>query len=87
MQELWLERVGEPPATPALSEKYKNDPVVQPFLKGLAYAKASLFVDEAGQRTVFVDMIDEVVLKKADPAAVLKAAAAKEQAIIDNFWK
>lgn len=87
VQELWLERVGELPATPALSEKYKNDPVVQPFLKGLAYAKASLFVDEAGQRTVFVDMIDEVVLKKADPAAVLKAAAAKEQAIIDNFWK
>lgn len=86
VQELWLQRVGELPATPALSEKYKNDPVIQPFLKGLAYAKASAFVDEAGQRNIFVDMVDEVVLKKGDPATVLKAAAAKEQAIIDGFW-
>lgn len=87
VQELWLQRVGELPATPALSEKHKNDPVIQPFLKGLEYAKASLFVDEAGQRNIFVNMVDEIVLKKADPATVLKNAAAKEQALIDNFWK
>jgi len=87
VQELWLQKVGELPATPALSEKYKNDPVIQPFLKGLEYAKASLFVDEAGQRNILVDAVDEVVLNKTDPAAVLKAAAAKEQAIIDGFWK
>ncbi|MCE1195576.1 extracellular solute-binding protein [bacterium] len=87
VQELWLQKVGELPATPALSEKFKNDPVVLPFLKGLEYAKASLFVDEAGQRNIMVNAVDEVVLNKADPAAVLKAAAAKEQAIIDGFWK
>jgi multiple sugar transport system substrate-binding protein len=87
VQELWLQRVGELPATPALSEKYKNDPVILPFLKGLASAKASLFIDEAGQRNVIVDAVDEVILKKVDPLQALKNAAAKEQKLIDDFWK
>ena len=87
VQQLWLERVGELPATPSLSEKYKNDPIIAPFLKGLAYAHATAFVDEAGQRTVMVDAVDEVILKKVDPAVALKNAAAKEQALIDDFWK
>ena len=87
VQELWLQKVGELPATPALSEKYKNDPVILPFLKGLASAKASLFIDEAGQRNVMVDAVDEVILKKVDPLQALKNAAAKEQKLIDDFWK
>ncbi len=87
VQELWLQRVGELPATPSLSEKYKDDPFISPFLKGLAYAKASLFIDEAGQRNVMVDAVDEVYLKKVDPLQALKNAAAKEQKLIDNFWK
>ncbi|TXT43290.1 MAG: multiple sugar transport system substrate-binding protein [Spirochaetes bacterium] len=87
VQELWLQRVGELPATPSLSEKYKEDPFISPFLKGLAYAKASLFIDEAGQRNVMVDAVDEVYLKKVDPLQALKNAAAKEQKLIDNFWK
>lgn len=86
-QELWLKNVGELPATPSLSEKYMDNPVVLPFLKGLAYAKASLFIDEAGQRTVMVDAVDEVILKKVDPLQALKNAAAKEQKLIDDFWK
>ena len=87
VQEIWLDKVGELPASPSLSDKYKNDPVISPFLKGLEYAHASAFVDEAGQRNVLVDAVDEVVLKKADPAIVLKNAAIKEQALIDDFWK
>ena len=87
VQELWLQRVGELPATPSLSEKYKNDPVILPFLKGLESAKASLFIDEAGQRNVIVDAVDEVILKKVDPLQALKNAAAKEQKLIDDFWK
>lgn len=86
VQVLWLQRVGELPATPSLSESYKNDPVISPFLKGLAYAHASQFVDEAGQRTVLVDAVDEVYLKKVDPAVALKNAADKEQALINSFW-
>ncbi|HCM26884.1 MAG TPA: ABC transporter substrate-binding protein [Treponema sp.] len=87
VQELWLQKIGELPATPSLSEKYKNDPVISVFLKGLASAHATAFVDEAGQRTLLVDAVDQVALKKADPAAVLKDAQAKEQALIDAFWK
>ena len=86
-QELWLQKVGELPATPALSEKYKSDPVVLPFLKGLASAKASLFIDEVGQRNVMVDAVDEVILKNVDPLQALKNAQAKEQKLIDDFWK
>jgi len=56
-------------------------------LKGLAYAHATAYVDEAGQRTIMVDAVDEVILKKVDPLVALKNAAAKEQVLIDNFWK
>jgi multiple sugar transport system substrate-binding protein len=87
VQELWLQKVGELPATPNLSEKYKNDPVISVFLKGLAYAHATSYVDEAGQRTIMVNAVDAVNLKKSDPGEVLKAAAAEEQALIDKFWK
>ncbi len=87
VQELWLQKVGELPATPSLSEKYKNDPVISVFLKGLAYAHATSYVDEAGQRTIMVNAVDAVNLKKSDPGEVLKAAAAEEQALIDKFWK
>jgi multiple sugar transport system substrate-binding protein len=87
VQELWLQKVGELPATPSLSDKYKTDPVISVFLKGLAYAHATSYVDEAGQRTILVDAVDEVNLKKTDAAVVLNAAAVKEQALIDAFWK
>ena len=87
VQAAWLQKVGELPATPSLSDEYKNDPVISVFLKGLAYAHATSYVDEAGQRTIFVDAVDQVNLKKADPAAVLKDSAAKEQKLIDDFWK
>jgi len=87
VQELWLQKVGELPATPSLSDKYKNDPVISVFLKGLAYAHATSYVDEAGQRTILVDAVNEVSLKNGDPAAVLAAAAAKEQKLISDFWK
>ncbi|MGA2480595.1 MAG: extracellular solute-binding protein [Spirochaetia bacterium] len=87
VQDQWLKKVGELPATPSLSDRYQNDPVISVFLKGLAYAHATSYVDEAGQRAILDDAVDEVNLKKADPAAVLNAAAAKEQKLIDNFWK
>jgi len=87
VQDQWLKKVGELPATPSLSDRYKNDPVISVFLKGLAYAHATSYVDEAGQRAILDDAVDQVNLKKADPAAVLNTAAAKEQKLIDDFWK
>jgi multiple sugar transport system substrate-binding protein len=87
VQDIWLQKVGELPATPSLSDKYKTDPVISVFLKGLAYAHATSYVDEAGQRTILVDAVDEVNLKGSSPAAVIKAAAEKEQKLITDFWK
>lgn len=87
VQQMWMEQVGELPATPSLSDKYKNDPVISPFLKGLAYAHATAYIDEAGQRQILVDAVDEVILNKVDPSVALKNAATKEQALIDDFWK
>ncbi len=86
-QELWLKNVGELPATPALSAAHKDDPYVSVFLKGLASAHATAYVDEAGQRKILVDAVDQVSLSKKDPGDVLKDAASKEQKLIDDFWK
>ncbi|OHD79296.1 MAG: ABC transporter substrate-binding protein [Spirochaetes bacterium RIFOXYC1_FULL_54_7] len=85
--EMWLAKVGELPANPKIAEAHKNDQYVNAFMKGLAYAHSTIFVDEAGQRTVFVDMIDEVNLKGTKVDVALRAAAAKEQKILDDFWK
>jgi len=85
--ELWLAKVGELPANPKIAEAHKNDLYVSQFMKGLAYAHSTIFVDEAGQRTVFVDMVDEINLKGTKVDVALKAAAAKEQKILDDFWK
>jgi len=85
--ELWLEKVGELPANPKIAAAHKDDPIVSQFMKGLAYAHSTIFVDEAGQRTVFVDMVDEINLKGTKVDEALKQAAAKEQKIIDDFWK
>lgn len=87
VQELWLKNVGELPASPVLAAKYKDNQVYAPFFNGLAYAHASQFVDEAGQRTILVDAVDKVWLKKVDPAVALREAAAAEQKLIDDFWK
>ena len=86
-QALWQEKVGELPANPELAAKQANVPYVGTFLKGLDYAHATIFVDEAGQRNVFVNMVDEVVLKNKPPADAVRDAAATEQKLINDFWK
>jgi multiple sugar transport system substrate-binding protein len=85
--EQWLAKVGELPANPKIGEKHKDDPYVSVFLKGLPYAHATTFVDEAGQRDLFVNMIDEINLKGAKTADVLHKVAVNEQKLIDDFWK
>jgi multiple sugar transport system substrate-binding protein len=87
VQNIWMEKVGELPANPAFAAKQLNKPQVGEFLKGLEYAHASVFVDEMGQRDLFVNMVDQVVLNNVSPANALKEAAEKEQKIIDQFWK
>src|SRR3546814_2575228 len=86
--EIWLEIVGELPARRdvALTEEHLQDPIYGPFLKGLDYATTTLFVDEAGQRQVAIDMVNRILIEGQDPKASLDQAAEAEQAILDRYY-
>jgi multiple sugar transport system substrate-binding protein len=83
--QLWLDVVGELPAAKSLvaDPELTADPVFGAFIAGLAYAEATQFVDEAGQRTVMLDAINRVLLEGADPLASIQQAAAADQALLD----
>lgn len=84
---LWLEVVGELPARQSLVEDddLAADPVFGPFIRSLAYATATRFVDESAQRDVIVDAIDRVVLEGVEPSTAWEQAAAEDQALLDKF--
>ncbi|WP_176084041.1 extracellular solute-binding protein [Martelella sp. HB161492] len=84
--QIWLKTVGELPARreAALTEENLANPIYAPFLKGLDYAHTTLFVDEAGQRQVAIDMANRVLLDGQSPADSIAEAAKAEQAIIDE---
>jgi multiple sugar transport system substrate-binding protein len=86
---LWLEVVGELPARQSLVDdpELVSDPVFGPFISSLAYATATVFVDESAQRDVIVDAIDRVVLEGAQPAAAWEQAATEDQALLDQFGR
>jgi multiple sugar transport system substrate-binding protein len=83
--QLWLDVVGELPAAKTLvaDPELTADPVYGAFIAGLAYAEATQFVDEAGQRTAMLDAINRVWLEGADPLASIQQAAAVDQALLD----
>ncbi|HKI56708.1 MAG TPA: extracellular solute-binding protein [Trueperaceae bacterium] len=83
---LWLTTVGELPARASLvgDPTLSADPVYGPFIKSLAYSHATQFVDESGQRQVFMDAVNRVILQHEDPAASWAQAAKDEQAILDK---
>lgn len=85
--QLWLDVVGELPAKPSvgMTEANANDPVFGPFIRGLAYANTTKFVNESGQRQVLMDMVQRVDIKGQDVGAALAEAATAEQAILDEF--
>jgi len=86
--ELWLEKVGELPARPAVATKdaVKNHPKYGPFVRALAYSEATFFVDELGQRKIFIDMVDRVAIKNQPVAASVAEAAGEEQKLLDGFF-
>ncbi|AWR85293.1 extracellular solute-binding protein [Meiothermus taiwanensis] len=88
-QRYWLEKVGELPARKSLIKdpKLTLDKVFGPFVLSLAYAKATPFVDEIGQRKVMTDAINRVLLENKDPAESWRMAVAEEQKLLDAFWK
>ena len=85
---LWVNNVGELPAqlTAASDEAILADPILGAFSAGLAYSHSTAFVNEPEQRQVLVDALDNVRLGGMDPCDALDEAAAKEQALIDDFW-
>ncbi len=86
--QLWLDTVGELPARPeiALVDANKNDERFGPFVRGLAYANATQFVDEAAQRQIMVDMVDNVTIKGLSAADAIAIAAEEEQKLLDKFY-
>jgi multiple sugar transport system substrate-binding protein len=86
--DLWLQVVGELPArrSVALTEKNLADPIYGPFLKALEYSQTTLFVDEAAQRQLTIDMANRVLIQNQDPKASLTEAAKAEQAILDRHY-
>lgn len=87
--DIWLEEVGELPArrSAALTEANLANPVYAPFLKGLEYAHTTIFVDEAAQRQVSIDMANRIFLENGAPEQSLQQAAEAEQKILDKFYK
>lgn len=86
--EIWLEVVGELPArrAVALTEENLSDPIYGPFLKALDYAQTTLFVDEAAQRQITIDMANRVLIEGQDPAESLEQAAEAEQELLDRYY-
>lgn len=86
---MWLPAIGELPAKKALAlkDEFKNNPKYGPFIRGLDYAHATKFIDEDGQRIVWIDAYDEVVLNNKSVRQAVDEIARKEQAIIDEYYK
>ncbi|MCR4265365.1 extracellular solute-binding protein [Nitratireductor sp. ZSWI3] len=87
--QIWLETVGELPAKPsaAMTEKNVNDPVYGPFIKGLEYARTTVFANESAQRQVMVDMMQRIELQGQPVAESVAQAATEEQKILDEYYK
>ncbi len=87
--EKWLDKVGELPAKKSAAEnpKYLADAKIGPFLKGLGYAHATKFVDEAGQRQVVIDAFNKVVMQGMSAKQAVHEAAIEEQKILDDYYK
>lgn len=88
-QKLWLATAGELPASPAVAMTPENqaNPLYGPFLKGLAYAHTTLFVDELPQRQTQIDMVNRIILENQPVKESVAIAAEAEQAILDKFYK
>ncbi len=86
--QLWLDTVGELPARPtaALTPANENNPQFGPFIKGLAYANATHFVDESAQRQIVIDMLDNISIKGMSAADAVAIGAEEEQKLLDKFF-
>lgn len=86
--QIWLDVVGELPAKPSvgMTDANANDETFGPFIRGLAYANTTKFVNESGQRQLLVEMVERVQLEGMEPAESLAIAAEAEQKILDEYY-
>ncbi len=86
--QIWLDVVGELPAKPSvgMTDANANDPVFGPFIRGLAYAHTTKFVNESAQRQVLMDMVQRVDIQGQSVADSLTEAAAAEQKLLDDYY-
>ncbi|MCU0905883.1 MAG: extracellular solute-binding protein [Rhodobacteraceae bacterium] len=84
---IWLEDTGELPAKPSAATVAADDEVYGPFIRGLEYAQTTIFANESGQRDLMTDMVNRILLEGQSPADSLAAAAAAEQALLDEYYK
>ncbi|NLC31940.1 MAG: extracellular solute-binding protein [Clostridiales bacterium] len=88
VMKLWTERIGEIGARTSISqdeELLKNDKLA-PFISMLPYADSYFYVDEAADRQIVVDAIDQVLLNDMDPREVLDWAVEEAQNLVDSYW-
>lgn len=88
VQEQWVDKVGELPAQKevATQDKYLKDEKLGPFIQQLDNSKAHFFIDETGERTLFVDAVNEVLLNKVPVETAFKDLVAKTQKLYDDYW-
>ncbi|WP_127491132.1 extracellular solute-binding protein [Paenibacillus glycanilyticus] len=88
VQEQWVDKVGELPAQKevATQDKYLNDEKLGPFIRQLDNSKAHFFIDETGERTLFVDAANEVLLNNVPAEKAFKDLVAKTQKLYDDYW-
>lgn len=85
----WTTRIGEIGARTSIAEDQellKNEKLA-PFIEMLPYADSYFYVDEAADRKIVVDAIDQVLLNGMDPREVLDWAVGEAQALLDSYWK
>ncbi|MEM8849431.1 MAG: extracellular solute-binding protein [Pseudomonadota bacterium] len=86
--QVWLDVVGELPAKPSvgLTDANANDETFGPFIRGLAYANTTKFVDESAQRQLMVEMVERIQLEGMDVGESLAIAAEAEQKLLDAHY-
>ncbi|MEO0828953.1 MAG: extracellular solute-binding protein [Pseudomonadota bacterium] len=86
--QIWLDVVGELPAKPSvgLTEANAENPTYGPFIRGLAYANTTKFVNESAQRQLMIDLVERVKLEGMSVADSLAIAAEAEQKLLDDFY-
>jgi len=86
--QIWLDVVGELPAKPSvgLTEANATDDTYGPFIRGLAYANTTKFVNESAQRQLLIDLVERVKLQGMSVADSIAIAAEAEQKLLDDFY-